>query len=261
MTHTKINNNVVYLLLLLTFSACSPTRNLVYFSNLKNTSKYSEGIKNKTEPKIQPDDLLSITVSTLNPESNILFNGGFIQPIGSVGNSASAEKMNEGYLVDKDGNINFPVIGSVKLAGLTKEQATDKMVSEIKQQVKNPIVNVRFLNFKITVIGEVNRPATINIPTEKVNLVEALSRAGDLTPFGKRSNLLIIREEEGIRSMVRVNLNDKDILSSPYYYLHQNDILYVEPVKVRALQGNALMIFVPLITVAVSVLSLLIISR
>ncbi|RYE12193.1 MAG: sugar transporter, partial [Sphingobacteriaceae bacterium] len=157
---------------------------------------------------------------------------------------------------DKNGAINFPVLGSVHLAGLTKEQATDKMTAEIKQHIKDPIVNVKFLNFRITVIGEVNRPSTFTLPTERVNLIEALALAGDLTAYGKRENILIIHEDEGIRSTIRVDLNDKSLLNSSHYYLQQNDIVYVEPAKVKKLQTGSSSFYLGLITVGVSVLSI-----
>jgi polysaccharide export outer membrane protein len=256
-----MNKKLLHFFLFLTLSSCNPTRNLVYFSNLKGTEEYREEIKNKTELKIQPDDMLSITVNSLNPESNALFNRGTM-PTASNSSAGATSTSNEGYLVDKGGNINFPVLGTVKLIGLTKEQAADKIKAEIQMYLKKPIVNVRLLNFRITVLGEVNSPATFAVPTEKMNLLEALSQAGDLTPYGRRSNVLIIREENGVRSTIRVDLNDKAILNSPYFYLQQNDVLYVEPVKVKALQGGTLSLFLPIVTATISILSLLIaISR
>jgi polysaccharide export outer membrane protein len=240
--------------------SCSPARNLIYFSDLKNTTEYTEEIKNRAEPKIQPDDLLSINVSTLNPESNILFNNGVMQAIGGVSTANNATRANDGYLVDKNGSINFPVLGNIKLAGLTKTEAADKMVSEIKNSVKNPIVNIRFMNFKITVIGEVNRPSTFNIPTERINMIEALGLAGDLTLYGKRENVLLIREKSGVRSAIRVNLASKDILNSPYFYLQQNDILYVEPVKAKALQSSSTSFYLPILSVAVSIMTIVLLA-
>lgn len=219
---------VVALLALLLVTSCS-NRNLVYFSDLPTGSAHEAPIKNYVQPTIQPDDILSITVSSLNPESNVLFNNVVLPATANNGNVIAATKVSEGYLVDKGGHINFPVIGKVMLAGLTKEQATDKLTNEIKTHVKNPIVNVRFLNFKITVIGEVNKPSTFTIETEKINVLEALGLAGDMTAFGKRENVLIIREQQGVRKATRINLNNKDVLNSPYFYLQQNDIVYVEP--------------------------------
>ncbi|RZJ58414.1 MAG: sugar transporter [Hymenobacter sp.] len=244
----------------LAINACGPSRNITYFSNLKATGNTTEEIKNRTDPKIQSDDLLSITVSSLNPEANLLFNSGILQSASSTAGAApTASKLNEGYLVDKNGAINFPVLGAIKLAGLTKEQATDKMTVEIKHHIKDPIVNIRFLNFRITVIGEVNRPSTFTIPTERVNLVEALALAGDMTAYGKRENVLIIRESDGVRTTTRVDLNDKEALNSPYYYLQQNDILYVEPAKIKQLQGGSGSFYLGIASASISILSLFII--
>ena len=253
-------NRFLIFFILLLLNACGPSRNITYFSNLKDAGNINEPIKNRADPRIQSDDLLSITVSSLNPEANLLFNSGVLQSTGSGASAAPAgNKLNEGYLVDKNGAINFPVLGSIKLAGLTKEQATDKMTVEIKQHIKDPIVNIRFLNFRITVIGEVNRPSTFTVPTERVNLVEALALAGDMTTFGKRENILIIRESDGIRSTTRVNLNDKAIFDSPYYYLQQNDIMYVEPAKIKQLQGGSGSFYLGIASASLSIISLFII--
>jgi polysaccharide export outer membrane protein len=145
------------------------------------------------------------------------------------------------------------------LAGLTKEEATEKMTLLIKNHVKNPIVNIRFLNFRITVIGEVNRPSTFTIPTERINLIEALGLAGDMTSYGKRENVLIIKEKDGIRKAVRVNMTKKDVMNSPYFYLQQNDVVYVEPIKIKSLQGGAGNFYLTLATASVSILSLIIV--
>jgi polysaccharide export outer membrane protein len=256
-----MKNKFFFLIIFLIISSCAPTRNLVYFNDLNSAGEYTEEIKNKIDPVIQPDDLLSITVSSLNPESNMLFNSGVMQPIGSTSSAIATNKTNDGYLVDKSGDINFPVLGSVKLAGLTKAQATDKMTAQIRNSVKNPIVNIRFLNFKITVIGEVNRPSTFTVLTEKISLLEALSLAGDLTSYGKRENILLIREKNGIRSTVRIDLASKTILNSPYYYLQQNDVIYVQPVKIKALQGSQSTFYIPLVTVLISIISLIVVFR
>ena len=221
----QVNYGLICFSLLVLLSACAK-RNLVYFSDLPKSNDFNTPVSNYVAPKIQPDDILTITVSSLSAESNVLFNSVLLPQTG--GNNV-AEKLNEGYLVDKNGSINFPVIGKIPLVGLTKEQAQDKMTDLIKAQVKNPIVNVRFANFKVTVIGEVAHPATFNVQTEKINILEALGMAGDMTSFGRRENVLIIREKDGVRATSRINLNNKEVLSSPYFYLQQNDIVYVEP--------------------------------
>jgi polysaccharide export outer membrane protein len=221
----NLHFKAIGLLLLIVFASCSK-RDLVYFSDMPTTEQ-SAPIKNFTSPKIQPGDILTISVSSLSPESNVLFNNVLLPNNGS--SNLVAEKINEGYLVDKNGFINFPVIGKIALAGMTKEEATEKMTDLIKAQVKNPIVNVRFKNFKITVIGEVTKPASFLTETEKINVLEALGLAGDMTEYGRRENVLVIREKDGVRTTTRLNLNSQTVLQSPYFYLQQNDIVYVEP--------------------------------
>jgi polysaccharide export outer membrane protein len=223
---------------------------------LEGQSSYVEEIKNNIELKIQPDDVLSITVSSLNPEANMLFNNG-VMPSAVGSTSAAVTRAPEGYLVDKNGEINFPVLGKVKLLGLTKEQATEKMTAEINKNVKNPIVNVKFLNFRITVIGEVNRPSSFTVPSERISLLEALGLAGDMTVYGKRENVLIIREQSGKRTVNRVNLSNKSILNSPDFYLQQNDVVYVEPAKLKAIQGSSGVFYLSLVTTATTIISIL----
>ncbi|MCC9167202.1 polysaccharide biosynthesis/export family protein [Pontibacter harenae] len=227
---------------LLALGSCSQ-RNLAYLSDLQSENVYVEEIKNNAEPKIQTDDILSISVNSMSPETNFLFNNTLHMkvngPVGSANYSNRIEELNEGYLVDKNGDIKFPVIGKINLAGLTKEEASEKLsVILAKEYVKNPVVVVRFMNFKVTVIGEVNDPSTFTIPASKINIFEALGYAGDMTAYGKRENVLIMREKNGERSAVRLNLNNKDVLNSPYFYLQQNDIVYVEPDKSKGAQAN-----------------------
>jgi len=214
---------------LLFFSSCGPTRNLAYFSDLKEQSTYSEEIKNITVSKIQPNDLLSITVSSESQESDIQFNRGML--------GANESKL-EGYLVNEEGYIDFPVVGRIQLTGLTRQEAKQKLTSELQKYLKNPVVSIRNMNFKVTVIGEVNRPSTFTVPAEKISILEALGMAGDMTPFGKRENVIVMREEAGVRTVTRLDLNKKEVLSSPYFYLQQNDVVYVEPDKMKQVQAS-----------------------
>jgi polysaccharide export outer membrane protein len=213
-------------------------RNLVYFSDISETDVYSVKIPEMIQPKIQKDDLLKITVSSLSEESNLLFNAGVMKSGSDVRLTADQRALNEGYLVDDTGHINFPVLGKIKLEGLTKAEAIEEMSFQLREYVKDPIVNIRFINFKITVIGEVNRPSTLVVTTEKVSVLEALGLAGDMTMYGKRENVLIIREVDGVREATRVNLNSKEFLQSQFYYLKQNDVVYVEPDKIKAVQAS-----------------------
>ncbi|TGD82219.1 polysaccharide biosynthesis/export family protein [Hymenobacter wooponensis] len=233
---------ILFLLIVVSSTACRPTRNLVYFSDLKNNDNYKVDVSANSELRFQPNDLLSIQLISLSQESNALFNRGAVQASGNrttAGLSLNDESTEiNGYLLDKNGQVDFPVLGKVKLAGLTKEEATQKMTAEIKRFVKDPIVNIRLLNFKITVIGEVNKPSTFVVPTEKINILEALGLAGDMTAYGKRENVLLVREREGVRSTTRLNLNNKEILNSPFFYLQQNDVVYVEPDKMKQIQAT-----------------------
>lgn len=257
----KMKIKVYYLFLLLTLASCAK-RNLAYFSDL-DQSDYAEKINYTTEPKIHADDLLSISVTSLNPEANALFNRGEMpnsSTAGSVTNFSitggnSSNIYREGYLVDKDGFIDFPVLGRICIGGLTKVEAKEKLINELQEYLKEPIVNIRYLNYKVTVIGEVNRPSTFTIPSEKINILEALGMAGDMTAYGKRENVLIIREEAGVRKMTRLNLNNTELVNSPYFYLQQNDVVYVEPHKTRRAQASNDSRY---IAIATSVVSLLI---
>ena len=260
--YTQMKSFFTYVVVVLLACSCATNRKLTYFDNLGSKLDYKTEISNNVEPKIQIDDLLGITVSSLSAESNTLFNNGAItapaSSISSSANSSALVRSGEGYLVDKSGEVNLPVLGKIKLVGLTKEEAAAKLTDEIKKSIKNPTVNVRFLNFKITVIGEVNRPATFTIPTEKITVLEALGLAGDMTVYGRRENVLLIREKDGVRSAIRVDFTNKDLLSSQYFYLQQNDVVYVEPVKAKRLQGSASNFYLPIISVVASIISILV---
>jgi polysaccharide biosynthesis/export protein len=216
-------------LLIITFIfSCGPTRNITYLSNLGNSAESTSQVVQQSNIIIQPDDLLSITVTSLSVESNAIFNA----------TSSTGVEQITGYLVNDEGFIDFPLIGAVQLAGLTKAAATETLIKKLNEHVRRPIVNIRFLNFKVTVLGEVNRPSSFNIQSDNINIFEALGLAGDMTVFGKRENVLLIREKNNKRTTVRLNLNDKEILNSPYFYLQQNDIIYIEPDEAKAAQTN-----------------------
>ncbi|AKD01939.1 polysaccharide biosynthesis/export family protein [Pontibacter korlensis] len=259
-----MKSNLIYLLLLSLIASCGPTRNLAYFSDLQEQAVYKEEVANTTESKIQPDDLLSVSVTSLNPEANAVFNRGIIPPAGIVTDfgvgSRGANIHSEGYLVDQNGYIEYPVLGKVELGGLTKDEAKAKLAKALDEYLKDPIVTIRFLNYRVTVIGEVNRPSTFTIPSERINILEALGMAGDMTAFGRRENVLIIREENGVRSMTRVNLNNKEVLKSPYFYLQQNDVVYVEPDKMKQVQASTNTRTLSIIT-AVTSLAIVVASR
>lgn len=249
--------NFALLGLLLLFASCS--RNLTYFNEPEAEAvkiQYVNDIDNTILPEIQADDILSIKVSSLSPESNTLFNQGIIAPgIGGGGGEGSIQST-EGYLVDSEGFIRFPVLGMVQLGGLTTPEAVAKLELLLQEYLREPVVNIRFLNYRVTVLGEVRNPSTFIMPSEKVTILTALGMAGDLTVFGKRENVLLIREQEGVRTMARINLNSRDLLNSPYFYLQQNDILYVEAVKTRGYSASALRTNIPFVLSLASAITL-----
>lgn len=238
-----ILKRLVYFSIILFLSCNCATRDLVYFSDLESGASFQTQVLAAASPKIQKDDLLNISVSSLSPESNLLFNMGFLNTGatdgGTMRNTDVGSRLGvEGYLVDDNGEINFPVIGKIEVEGLTKMECIAKITGMVEEYVKDPIINIRFINFKITVIGEVNKPSTFVIPTEKISVLEAIGMAGDMTMFGKRENVLILRESDNERKAVRINLNSKEFLNSPYYFLQQNDIIYVEPDRMKSVQAS-----------------------
>lgn len=235
---------------LFVFSACAPQRDLVYFSDLSERYKDNPTILKNIEPKINERDLLGITVNTPSIESNVLFAFN-----SNRSGSSSLEK--EGYRVNSNGEINFPVIGYTKVKGLTLEQAQDAISKKLEKYVTNSIVKVQFLNFRITVIGEVNEPSSFTISDEEVDLLEALGMAGDMTVYGRRENVLVIRKDEGKRTMVRLNLNKQETLESPYFYLKQNDVVYVEPDKSKAQEYSPNNRLMPLVIATISAVAVL----
>lgn len=190
--------------------------------------------------KIQKDDLLDITVSCVEPE--------LLRPFLQYGNGFAAGSNygysggnnNNGYLVEADGTINFPLLGKIKVAGLTRRQVIELIQTRLKEEgfIKDPTVMVRFLNFRISVLGEVSRPGTYNISSERVTLFEALSMAGDLTIYGRRNRVAVVRETDGIRTILYHDLRSRDVFQSPDFYLKQNDLVYVEPNRVKAEAGK-----------------------
>ncbi len=266
---TLWRTTVLLLTITLLLQSCATKRNLVYFSNLSDSTAYQEAIQNQVQPKIQPGDALAIKVTTLNPQSNILYNSGSVPLMSGTDNSGQSTTLPiggqigsatlaDGYIVDNEGNINFPLLGKVALNGLTIDQAQQKMTDLISKTDKGVIVNISIQNYKVTVIGEVTRPGTFTVPNDKVNVLEALGMAGDMTPYAVRDNVLVVREKDGQRTMQRLNLNDKAVFQSPFFYLQQNDVVYVQPEnKLKAAQVDTRYItLIPIITAAISALAI-----
>lgn len=242
------------LLMSLILLGCSPQRNLVYFSNLSNVSQSQIG--NRSELKIQKNDQISISLTSLNAEYDVLF-ANATNSVMVNGTSNNLANGKSGYRVDNNGMITLPRIGNIKVEGLNIEEVQVLVTKELRKHIKEPIVTAQLINFKITVIGEVNHPSSLNVPGDELNLLEALGMAGDMTVYGKRDNVLVIRETDGVRNMVRLNLNDKNIYESPYFHLKQNDIVYVEPDKSKEKTYSSNNRALPIITACISAVAVL----
>jgi len=236
--HLKWYKSWFTLPLIILLASCATTKNVKYFEDMPDSLRYAIVTKATfTDPVIQTDDILSIVIQTADPQTSQVMNQGVALSNSESGTSVSAIS---GYLVDKNGNVELPIIGMVKLAGLTTDQARDLIRRKTESLYKSPTVQVRFANFKVTVIGEVNRPSTYTMPNEKVTVLDAIGLAGDLTIYGRRDNILLTRADaNGKQEFVRLNLNSSDIYRSPYFYLKQNDMIYVEPNKAKIATTDA----------------------
>lgn len=243
------NKILIFLISSITLlSSCVSKEKMVYLqSETKNEKTLSY------EPVLQADDVLLIVVSSENPEVAAPYNLKSV----SVQSNSETEVANQrllSYLVNKEGEIMFPLLGAIKVGGLTITEATDKIKLVLKDHVKDAVVSIRILNFKISVLGEVQKPGTFSIESERVTILEALSMAGDLTIYGKRKNILLIREKEGVKTMERIDLTKPDFLNSTSYYLTQNDVIYVEPNKTRINSSGV----GPNLTITLSAISVLV---
>ena len=221
-------------------SSCRANKDTLYFSQLAKegdiTQIIPDSIKSYESP-ISADDMLAITVSALDPNAVAIFNlptQNFLGP-GEV--TMYTTPSLQTYLVDTEGYINYPVLGRIKVGGMTRSELTTYLRQEIGKYVEDPMVNIQCINFKISILGEVTKPGTYSVTSERITLLDAIGLANDITIYGNHSNVLLIREDNGVRSFHRFDLTQPDIFTSPYYYLQRNDIIYVEPNKAR--QGYA----------------------
>ncbi len=234
------------LLMILFLSSCASKKDILYFQDEPLTTTYID-----SEPRqlvYKPDDILTITVSAAeNPELVQPFNLGIVTDSGVDNISANGSMRLQTYLIDHDGNIDFPVLGTIKIAGMTRTEATAMLREKITPYAKNPIVNIRLVNFTVTILGEVSNPGTFTIQDERITLTEALGMAGDLTIFGNRKDILLIREVDGKKKFAKIDLTSISSVNSPLYHLEQNDVIIVDPnnAKIRSSnfnQNNAVVI-------------------
>ena len=252
------------LILLLVLSSCGSVKNVAYLQN-SDTINFTRS-EYLYEARIMPKDVLTITVNTVNPEASAPYNLVVRPTLTSTSSSVSSSSGGslQTYLVSNEGTIDFPVLGNLEVGGLSKSECEklihDKLVP-FMNAAENPVVTVRMSNYKISVLGEVNRPGMFTVGNEKINILEALAQAGDLTIYGVRDRVKLIREDaKGRKNVVTINLNDANIINSPYYYLQQNDIVYVEPNKVKARNsgiGQSTTLWLTSTSILVSLASLL----
>ena len=245
-------------------ASCKTPKNVAYIQN----SDYIDYTKSEYlyDARIMPKDILTVTINTVNPEASAPFNL-IVRP--TLANATSNIPTSGGalqtYLVDNEGCIDFPVVGKLQVGGLTKSMCEKLIHDKIKRYMnaeENPIVTVRMSNYKISVIGEVNRPGMFTVSNEKINIFEALAQAGDLSIYGVRDRVKLIRENaKGRKEIHTINLNDANIVNSPYYYLQQNDVVYVEPNSVKAKNsaiGTSTTIWISVTGALVSLASLIV---
>ena len=252
-----------YLLLCLIafLASCSAPKEVLYLQDIASIKE--ENIDKNYEVIIHKDDLLAILVNSKDPELALPFNMPVVTY--QIGAQTTAQQRLLGYLVDQNGDIDFPILGKIHVEGLTRMQVTELIKQKLMSEdlIKDPIVTVQFLNFKVSVMGEVTRPGTFDISGDRITLLEALSMAGDLTIYGRRDRVAVIREKDGKRRILYHDLRSSDIFQSACYYLQQNDIVYVEPNKAKTGQSrinsnNSVGVWLSAVSVLASITSLMV---
>jgi polysaccharide export outer membrane protein len=261
----RLNSNLRQLLVAaiigtLMLSSCGTVKDIAYFQN--KVVNQPEKIDKHAGIVIQPKDMLSISVSSRNPELVAMFNLSLVQytPGSEMGGAGGGQQRMLGYVVDNNGYIDFPVLGLIKVAGLTRWELSEMIKTRLVKDglLPDAVITVEFMNFKVSVLGEVASPGTYTIQGDKVTILQALSLAGDLTIYGQRENVSVIRERDGERVFFQINLCDVDLFKSPAYYLQQNDVIYVEPSVEKARQSTIDDKKLRMTTIAISSSSLLV---
>lgn len=227
---------LVFIIITSCFSACVSTKEIGYFHDIPDSTKLNYlKLSNYVSPVIHPDDVLSVTIQTTDATATTAVNA-------LNNSSSSAATMGTdmtGYVVDSLGNIQIPVLGKIKVSNLTLAQARDIIDRKAKLYFVDPIIIVKNKSFKVTILGEVAKPGTFYITTPKANIIDLLSLAGDLNNYAKKDNILLLRKnDDNTLSSIRINLTNSNIIKSPYFYLQSNDVIYVEPNKIKAMSAS-----------------------
>jgi polysaccharide export outer membrane protein len=241
---------------LIFFSSCVDTKKVTYFNDVQDSARLVS--PSTLEQIIQKKDILSIIVSSLSNEATVIFNAPNL-PITPSASTSPNMPQTAGYLVNGDGYIKFPILGDIHAAGLTQKQLEDTITQLLvnKKLLYDPIVTSRFLNFRVTVLGEVNHPGVITVPSEQISILEAIGQAGDLTIYGLRDHVMLIRQVGQDKIIKRLDLNSSKLLQSPYYFLKSNDVVYVEPGVAKAASSSLVQQRLPVILSGLSLLIIL----
>lgn len=235
------------------FLGCASNKPFVYFNDV---NKADSGIMQNAAPAllVQPGDILQVTISTLDKDISAFFNPSAI----AAGTSAAGSSIQQGYLVDRSGFIDLPMIGKLKVANNSTEQVNEIIRSEVNKSLKNAFVATRIVNFKVSVLGDVAKPGSFNVANERITVLEALSLAGDMNITATRDDIMLIRDVEGKQTYHSISLNDSKLLGSPYYYLKNNDVLYVKPGPNKSFSSTRGFQLLPIALSALSLLTVII---
>lgn len=227
---TKLPGIAGFLVFICLYStSCVPAKNLRYFNDLSDSAIVHLPVMEKPAAIIMPDDILEIRIAGANPETSALLNS-----YSSNTNAANSANPTSAYLVDNKGDVEFPIMGKIHAAGLGKEEFRDRLKERVSKYLKDPLVSVKFTNFRFSVLGEVKAPGSFLVPHERVTVLEALGLSGDMTTYSRRTNVRVIRDSSGHREVGQLDFTNKDVFTSKYYYLQRNDVVYVEAEKSKS---------------------------
>ncbi len=231
-----IYTSIVVILTGIAFSSCKTTKNVnsYYFKNLPRDTSFNSAAKRSVETKIRKTDLLSIGISSLNREEDAVYNA----PAAGSTTSSTSSAPTSGYLVDMNGNIQLHKLGVVHVEGMTRRELKDKIQKDLQPYLKDAVITIRYLNHRVTVLGEVNKSQVIQMPEEQMSLFEVLGNSGDVTQFARRDNILIIRETPTGKQLKRINLENQSVFTSEWYYMQPDDVVYVEPNDKKLTEEN-----------------------